>query len=60
MAGVTRLSGDDELPGEGNESDEVLIERYGSPVFYAKASMQRPGTTNCSSGSKMVVIRLSA
>ena len=31
------LAGDEELPGAGDESDDELIERYGAPVFYAKA-----------------------
>lgn len=31
------LAGDEELPGAGDESDDELIVRYGTPVFYAKA-----------------------
>ncbi len=30
------LATDDELPGEGSESDEAIIERYGAPVIYGK------------------------
>lgn len=30
------LAADDELPGEGDESDDVIIQQYGSPVFYSK------------------------
>lgn len=31
------LSADDELPGQGDEADDSIIERYGSPVIYGKA-----------------------
>jgi phage/plasmid-associated DNA primase len=31
------LSGADELPGSGDESDDPIIQRYGVPVFYRKA-----------------------
>jgi putative DNA primase/helicase len=31
------LSADDELPGQGDEADDSIIERYGAPVIYGKA-----------------------
>jgi len=30
------LAPDDELPGQGQESDDPIIQRYGVPVFYSK------------------------
>ena len=31
------LTKDEELPGQGDESDDPIIERYGAPVIYGKA-----------------------
>jgi len=31
------LARDEELPGQGDESDDPIIERYGAPVIYGKA-----------------------
>lgn len=30
------LAADDELPGQGDESDDPIIQRYGVPVFFSK------------------------